>query len=898
MRYLFFLITILIFGVFTTSCENESEKALCKSITCGENASCNTETGKCDCDTGYAMNVNNICTANIIDLCADTTCDDENSTCNSETGTCDCNTNFTLENGLCVAIDLCENIICDDENSTCNSETGNCDCNTNFIPENGVCTRVCIPDQFLDNNTSETASPITEGVYENLTLCGKTDEDWYEITITKGEVLNFEIFFTDSYGDIELKLYDNEGNLLKNSTSNSDNEKITFLAEKSGVYKINIYSSLSFIGNIYSINYSTETFQCDADEFEENNTSETAASILKGSHENLTLCSESDEDWYEIALTEGEVLNFEILFTDDNGDINLELYNNEGNILKSSRSTSDNEKIIFLVEETGIYRLRINSLGSNFIKNNYTINYSAEPFQCEADEFEINNTSETAATLSDGRYENLTLCSKNDEDWYKIALTEGEVLNFEILFSDDNGNIDLKLYDNEGNDLKSSTSFSDNEKITFLVEETGIYKLKINPTDSSIDNDFLKNTYTINYSAEPFQCETDEFDANNTSETAAPLSYGTYENLTLCNKDDEDWYEIALTAGEILNFEVLFTDDNGDIDLRLYDNEGNRLKMSMTISDNENITFLVKETGIYKLRVDATGSYFIKNNYTINYSILSDFCPSNEQDQFDINNTSETAASLNAGTYENLTLCSDIDEDWYEISLTEGEILNFEILFTDDNGNIDLRLYDNEGNRLKTSTSGSDNENITFLVEETAVYRLKVNAAGSFIKNTYTINYSASSDFCPSDEQDEFDINNTSETAAPLNDGTYENLTLCSDLDEDWYEISLTEGEILNFEILFTDDNGNIDLKLYDNEGNSLKSSTSTSDNEKITYLVEETGIYKLKIDAISGFSINFLKTPTQLIIQLTLFNLKNIIETILINSSFASPFFFFYLIK
>jgi hypothetical protein len=67
--------------------------------------------------------------------------------------------------------------------------------------------------------------------------------------------------------------------------------------------------------------------------------------------------------------------------------------------------------------------------------------------------------------------------------------------------------------------------------------------------------------------------------------------------------------------------------------------------------------------------------------------------------------------------------------------------------------------------------------------------------------------------------------------------------------DDDWYKIVVSSGyERVKVDCRFTDENGDIDIALYDSSGKLLKSSRSSTDNELIDYTVPNSGTYYIKV--------------------------------------------------
>ena len=67
-------------------------------------------------------------------------------------------------------------------------------------------------DSFEDNDTCQTASALTTGIYQGL-FCSLTDADFYEVSLGANDILDFVIFDTPNE-DIDLNLYDSSCNLI------------------------------------------------------------------------------------------------------------------------------------------------------------------------------------------------------------------------------------------------------------------------------------------------------------------------------------------------------------------------------------------------------------------------------------------------------------------------------------------------------------------------------------------------------------------------------------------------------------------------------------------------------------------------------------------------------------
>ncbi len=147
--------------------------------------------------------------------------------------------------------------------------------------------------------------------------------------------------------------------------------------------------------------------------------------------------------------------------------------------------------------------------GDCICDDNYVMEGEVCVFSCNDDEYEDNDTSDAATSLAldsvvgdNGElgveFHGVSAYGEEqDRDWYSFDLEEGEVITINVLFLDDLGDIDIRLWDyaapNSGSyDYeRSSASSSDNEAITgYVVPATGTYYLQIYPYGSDVCNPY------------------------------------------------------------------------------------------------------------------------------------------------------------------------------------------------------------------------------------------------------------------------------------------------------------------------------------------------------------------------------------------------------------------------
>ncbi len=217
-------------------------------------------------------------------------------------------------------------------------------------------------------------------------------------------------------------------------------------------------------------------------------------------------------------------------------------------------------------------------------------------------------------------------------------------------------------------------------------------------------------------------------------------------------------------------------------------------------------------------------------------------------DAYEENDTAATAVALTAGTYPNLVVCPN-DEDWFRVDLAAHTRIDASIAFRHAQGDLDLYLLDETGRRvLAAGTSQTDNETAVYTsTAPTTVYVRVVGYAGA--GNTYTLRVALTA------TDDPWEENDTLAQAPLLAPGAYPGLILAAG-DVDIFAVDVPANSILRATIFFTHAQGDLDLYLIDGTGTrTLRSSTSTTDNEQVIYPTTQAERVYLYIEGYRGAS-------------------------------------------
>jgi len=227
--------------------------------------------------------------------------------------------------------------------------------------------------------------------------------------------------------------------------------------------------------------------------------------------------------------------------------------------------------------------------------------------------------------LDDGFYSNLKLCGDSvggiDEDFFVFELTEHSFATVTLLFSHDEGDIDLSLYDEDSNHIASSYSVTDNEVVSECLDP-GVYVINVYTFSSTINVSYDLSLTIPGGGC----CVNDVHEPDNGPNEAHEVADSTiFDEMQICVYD-EDWYAIYLDADDILVVDLLFDQTNPyeDLDLYLYDRDG--LTLLSTWEDggqsgnsDERLEYTVPVSGTYYVVVD--GFMDSENNYMVGFEV-------------------------------------------------------------------------------------------------------------------------------------------------------------------------------------------------------------------------------------------------------------------------------------
>ncbi|MBY8985229.1 MAG: PPC domain-containing protein [Candidatus Lokiarchaeota archaeon] len=655
------------------------------------------------------------------------------------------------------------------------------------------------------------------------------DDDWYEVYVDFGEErIYVELTFDHSMGDINLEVYYYDGSLtfLDGNYSIDNNEYIDVNTPWSGTYYIKVYYENN--GNSYDLRWEDLSPIITDDNYEENDYDGQAYDLR--SHEAWWLSSidgmgiQWDEDWYIVNLDPGEErIHVELTFDHFMGNIDLEVYYYDGGLtwLDGSYSSDDNEYINADAPFPGTYYIRVCN-GNN--GNMYDLFWEDLPPSTGDDDWMEENDDFWSAWYVDPSYYPDLKIAGYDEDWFQIYLNEGDTIDISISFDHSEGDLQLKLYDPSYSQRAESLSNYDDEFISFTADMQGNWRIHVYHEYGDSD---VKYELDIKL----FVLQEDNYEENDFSWDAYSLS--PFEGWWLSDisgfgfQSDDDWYEIYAEPG----FELLIIKSYNfgeEILLEIYDDSHNKIGGGYSQDDDELMSFNLHSSGTYYIKVYGSNKGY---SYDFQYFIM---CLLEERTWL--------------SNFYGLGVQGDID--FFYIDVTPGfRHLEVELLFNHIQGNIDMTLYDGEGNLIITSSSLDDNEYIDTFLSYPGIYFLLIQ--GDNLGNEYDLWWDDVKTDLRSD--DAYELNNDLSSAFDLVSKPRISLWdidgLALQFDEDWYEIYVDDTHLqLIVVVKYDSAEGHMGFDIFDVNQTKITGNFTAHDNDYIDYKLQLAGTYYIKV--------------------------------------------------
>lgn len=343
----------------------------------------------------------------------------------------------------------------------------------------------CGLDVLEPNNEPGSATAVPVGGTE-LLVC-RDDADYLMLPPLPGGRARLEA----RTGRVDAQLFHPDGSIERGQYGPGEGADFVLAAQPQ---ILRITTSEAFEVR-YSIGVFDEMPACD-DDFLEDNDSRPEATILgNGADVNPTACA-GDADWFRLRMRPGErgSVRIEVPQPVDPG-LSWALEDGTGMALGQGLVRDGAADLRVTYQE--VLLLHIDCDGCNAARYRITTRFEAG-VACDPDALEPNNAPDAARAVGVpfDRSE-LTVCT-GDEDWYQFSVPAGVRVRLDADFAHARGDVEVEVFDTNGQPVDASTGATDNERIDLPVRrrptdylariylfpnrgDTNTYRLRLQP---------------------------------------------------------------------------------------------------------------------------------------------------------------------------------------------------------------------------------------------------------------------------------------------------------------------------------------------------------------------------------------------------------------------------------
>ena len=721
------------------------------------------------------------------------------------------------------------------------------------------------------------------GSQTDLSIHSSVDKDFFVFELANtGTVRNYiKIDFDAEQGNLSLVLMKENGTTVKTATV-SDSGREMFLSDlAAGTYYIRVMGS-SKATNTYTLSWDGNDYTLPADVYDtdtSNNDARSKAVALESPVDaisGLTIHSSSDVDFYSIELTDtGAEQNFVKITLDPAlGELELDLINSSGTVVKSGVATDDGMRIDLLGLAAGTYYIRVRGVSKS--QNTYTLSWDRREPRHTPDAYDTSgdNDSITAATPlpeDAGSLTPLTIHTAEDVDYFRLDVPAGggTAKNYALIeFDSAVGDLSFSLVNAQGVEVLSAEMLKTGKRLDLSSLAGGTYYLRIAADDGT------PNLYTLSWDKTDYTLSKDMHDrsgGNDSINNAVRLgSGGTQTDLTIHDRSDIDYFRLDLSAtGTDRNYvKMLFDASLGDLELELYAADGTRLSGSRAISGGRQIDLAGLASGTYYIKI--SGIHHAVSQYSLTWDgetyqspdVTAPIAP--VPDVYDTgtdNNARSKAVKLSSfsNSLLSLSIHDTADVDFFKIVLDNtGTEENYARIFFDAlKGDLEMSLISSTGTLLiDGATTISGGKELSLAGLKAGAYYIKITGVNG-ATNTYSLAWDRDDHYLGPDKYDASDTPNDSTlTATTLaKNSTLKGMNIHSASDVDYYTFTLAaDGVVHNaIRLLYDDSLSDLDIRVYDALNNEVGTLRDVVDGTEISLNGLAAGTYYVRIMGENG---------------------------------------------
>lgn len=682
------------------------------------------------------------------------------------------------------------------------------------------------PDGSPDiGNTQETALTVIDGdiVYGSIGFVN--DEDWfsviaepndiYRVTITwDGDYINSDLGYRPIIGQVVAE----NGGWPNQSTINDENSyTLHFLSDIAGSFIFAVSSDFFEENENYTLAISKiDTREPDGGSDVGDDTL-SATMLAVDIPLDQSIAYNGDIDMYAIGLIAGVAYTITVegtatasgtLSSPEIGNL-LDVNGPAVALIAVDGMADTDATVTFVVTEGGTYYVPVSGGGS---EGTYTVSLS-EPTLTEPDgSAEIGNTIDTAQTVAVGDIIDGSIGFVNDEDWFAVTLTAGEVYTFyvdhtytadydwelgsitpfirEVLTADGTAIEGAFGFVGGSGEPLSDTTYHAN----FVAPEDGIYYFQVEHEGQAGENDYHLRIENID-TTEPDGSVDVVGDITSTTNIAVDGSI----DGSLHSDIDRDAYELTLDAHGLYKIDLSTTlNADGVYDwayIHLYNDQNEEVmgwQDGIDTTQGFTLYFEPNVAGPYYVVVDASDHL-----YEIDYSVTLTQIDTTEPDggaDFLAGTSTRALVNLDESLTGNFGYAGD--EDWVAVEVNAGQAFTIDV--TGAGNTIEVFFHVDESIvQSVNATNEGTGEPLHYISEDSGVYYVALTSTNNVGDYTVTVNSAGA------DEPDgSADILAGLDTTATIDMNSSVIGSVGEALDRDWYAVELIAGNV--YEITLT----------------------------------------------------------------------------------------------
>jgi hypothetical protein len=325
---------------------------------------------------------------------------------------------------------------------------------------------------------------------------------------------------------------------------------------------------------------------------------------------------------------------------------------------------------------------------------------------------------------------------QGDEDWFRVQIDTSGIL---ILETDSSIDTYLELYAGDSGSSSKLASNDDggrslNARLEYFVEAGKTYIAKVR----GVGGDTGTYRLTAVFNAQP----ADSAEPNDTKETATSVTLDTPVTANFASASDVDWYKLeAPEEGGVL---TVYTEGNMDTEITLYDEAGSILAEDDDSGSRWNARVSIQTAGgtLYIRVIEVDGD---RGPYTLQTLLTK----SGPQDDYEPDNSRETAKDIEIGSSQARTFTTAKDIDWVTFTVTEAGSYRIRTIGADRNLDTYIELFDENGEYLDEDDDGGDCFDSRLIVPlDPGTYCISIRTLNDDLldNNAYTLEVSVSSE--------------------------------------------------------------------------------------------------------------------------------------------------------